>query len=60
MKKKILSLCFAVALILPCLILLSGCDDKKVQSITVDDLSLVHLPSMNMEQVLTKSIRLKT
>ena len=38
MKKKILSLCFAVALILPCLILLSGCDDKKVQSITVDDL----------------------
>ena len=38
MKKKILSFCLAFALIVPAAFLLSACGDKKVQSITVDDL----------------------
>lgn len=38
MKKKIFSLCLMFAFVLPCLILLSACGGKKVQSITVEDL----------------------
>lgn len=38
MKKKIFSLCLMFAFVLPCLILLSACGSKKVQSITVEDL----------------------
>ena len=38
MKKKILGLCFALVLLVPAVILLSACNEKKVQSITVDDL----------------------
>ena len=38
MKKKILGLCFALVLLVPAVILLSACGEKKVQSITVDDL----------------------
>ena len=38
MKKKILGLCFAFVLLVPCILLLTACGDKKVQSITVDDL----------------------
>ena len=38
MKKKILGLCFALVLLVPAVFLLSACNEKKVQSITVDDL----------------------
>ena len=38
MKKKILSFCLAFAVIVPAVFLLSACNEKKVQSITVDNL----------------------